>query len=439
MHTEKKPFLNTSNLFRYSRSLILAFALSFVILLPSNAARKSELPLEEIKEFARALEIIQQNYVDETEDTELIRDAIRGMLRDLDPYSVYLDKRQKNELRIKTQGRFGGLGIQVAYEKNAVKVISPIDDTPASRAGIQALDRIITIDKQPTAGLDLEQAVNVMRGKPGSTVVLEIQREGESKLLTFKLKREIIKLKSVTLKPIKDGYVYARISGFQDNTASDFVRLIKSESKKKGLNGVILDLRNNPGGLLTAAIGVSDMFITEGRIVSTEGRVKNSEFVANANGNDITEGASLLVLINGGSASASEIVAGALQDHERAIIVGTKSFGKGTVQSVIDLGPSASIKLTTARYLTPSGRFIHEKGIEPDIVVERPKPIITEKEGEEEPKVEFIKVPDAELDKASVSKGAKALFQNDPQLWAAYGLLQQLSSVGSVSAMKKGT
>lgn len=440
MNRKTKPLLIFAKLLGLGRNFILAFLLSFIILLPStSAARKAALPLEEIKEFARALEIIQQNYVDETKDTELIRDAIRGMLRDLDPYSVYLDKRQKDELKIKTQGRFGGLGIQVSYESNAVKVISPIDDTPASRAGIQALDRIITIDKQPTAQMDLEQAVNVMRGKPGSIVVLEIQRKGEPKLLTFELKREIIKLKSVVFKPIKEGYFYARISGFQDNTASDFVRLIKDENKKSGISGIILDLRNNPGGLLTAAIGVSDIFIPSGKIVSTEGRNTNSQFVANANGNDITDGASLLVLINRGSASAAEIVAGALQDNKRAIVAGTQSFGKGTVQSVIDLSPNASIKLTTARYYTPSGRSIHEQGIEPDIVVERPQPIIEETGEDEEPQIKPATVPELAIDKAKVSKDAKALFQNDPQLWEAYGLLEKLFAAGSVAQMKKGS
>lgn len=403
------------------RKLSLAIVLSLFILVPSYAARKTSLPLEEIKEFAKALEIIQNNYVEETDEAELMRDAIRGMLRELDPYSVYLDKRQKETLQIRTQGKFGGLGIQVSYEKDAVKVISPIDDTPAAEAGIQSLDRIVTIDGVSTAGLDLGQAVEKMRGKPGTKVRLEIIREGEDKLLKFEIIRRVIKLKSVVLKTMKDGYVYSRISSFQESSAEDYVKLIKEKNKQEKIKGIILDLRNNPGGLLSAAIKTSDIFIDKGIIVSTAGRIPDSQYVANANGRDLTNGIPVLVLINGGSASASEIVAGALQDQGRAIVAGTKSFGKGTVQSVISLSPNASIKLTTARYTTPSGKIIDGTGIYPDVELQWQDLLREGKDKELQAHQDKVK-------EAGFSKDAQALLEKDAQLLEAYDVLQQLAS-----------
>lgn len=414
------------------RNFFLAVLLSFVILLPSHAAKRSSLPLEEIKEFAKALELIQNNYVDDTDEAELIRDAIRGMLKDLDPYSVYLDKRQKETLQIRTQGKFGGLGIQVSYEDNAVKVISPIDDTPAAKAGIQSLDRIVTIDGVSTAGIDLEKAVEQMRGKPGSPITLQVQREGEENLLKFTIVREVIRLKSAVLKSFRDGYVYTRISSFQEATAKDYAKLLREQMRKGKLNGVILDLRNNPGGLLSAAIGVSDIFIKNGVIVSTAGRIPNSQFVANANGNDILNGTPVVVLINGGSASASEIVAGALQDQKRGAVVGTKSFGKGTVQSIIEISPNASIKLTTARYMTPSGKIIHGEGIHPDIVVDRKNLAAEGLEAE-------LKTHQDQVKRGGFSKDAQAILESDPQLLDAYELLRKLAATGSITELKKGS
>jgi len=404
------------------RKLLILAVFSFFILTSSDAARNQQLPLNEIREFAKVLEIIQEHYVDNTEDTELIREAIRGMLRDLDPYSSYLDKRQKSELKIRTQGQFGGLGIQVSYDKDAVKVIAPIDGTPAQRAGIEALDRIIKIDGESTVNMDLEQAVDRMRGKPGSSITLIIKRKNVKEELTFKLVREVIKLSSTNMIPIKDGYVYSRISNFQSNTAADLSRQLKEQDP---VRGIILDLRNNPGGLLSAAVGVSNIFISDGIIVSTQGRNEQSKFVARANGDDITQNAQLVVLINSGSASASEIVAGALQDHDRALIVGTKSFGKGTVQSIFDISPEASIKLTTARYMTPDGRFIHEKGIEPDILVDLPR------------RSTNATVSEEQMESLGFTKDAQALFSHDPQLWESYSILERLTSSGSVAAIKK--
>ena len=411
-----------NNIINSGRRLLLLAIFSFFILTSSDAARNQQLPLSEIREFAKTLEIIQEHYVDDTEDTELIREAIRGMLRDLDPYSSYLDKRQKSELKIRTQGQFGGLGIQVSYDKDAVKVIAPIDGTPAQRAGIEALDRIIKIDGESTANMDLEQAVDRMRGKPGSSITLIIKRKGVKEELTFELVREVIKLSSTTMVPIKDGYVYSRISNFQRNTAADLSRQLKEQDP---VGGIILDLRNNPGGLLSAAVGVSNIFISDGIIVSTQGRNEQSKFVARASGDDITQNAQLVVLINSGSASASEIVAGALQDHDRALVVGTKSFGKGTVQSVFDISPEASIKLTTARYMTPDGRFIHEKGIEPDILVDLPR------------RSTNATVSEKQMESLGFTKDAQALFSHDPQLWESYNILERLTSSGSVAAIKK--
>ena len=411
----------TSGRLRLLYPFILVTVLSFFVLLPSQAARP-QLPVEEIREFAKVLEVIRDNYVEETEDAELMREAIRGMLRDLDPYSAYLDKRQTKELSIKTQGKFGGLGIQVSYENNAVKVISPIDDTPAQRAGIQPLDLIIAIDGKSTADMDLEQAVDTMRGRAGTKIKIRIRRPGVREPLDFELVREEIKLKSASMIPLADGYAYARISSFQANTASDLSRLIRNANKKdENLQGMILDLRNNPGGLLSSAIGVSDIFIKDGVIVSTHGRAENADSSSRANGYDLTNGMQVIVLINDGSASASEIVAGALQDHNRGLVVGIKSFGKGTVQRIIEISPNAAIKLTTARYATPSGRFIHEVGIEPDIKVETNS---TDTNGARPP------LP------AGITKDAQALFERDLQLQQTYGVLRDLVTAGSVSAMK---
>ena len=413
---------------RSMQTLTLFLVLSFFVLLPSQAAR-NQIPVKEIHEFAKVLEVIRTNYVDETDDKELMKQAIRGMLRDLDPYSVYLDKRQKKELSIKTQGKFGGLGIQVTYEQKAgaIKVISPIDDTPAQRAGIQSLDLIIAIDGKSTADMDLEQAINLMRGKPGTKIKIRIRRPGQKDLLDFTLVREIIKIKSVSMIPLSDDYIYARLSAFQANTASDLSRLIRDAKKKnKNLGGMILDLRNNPGGLLSSAIGVSDIFIEDGVIVSTAGRSRNSQSSSKANGYDLTNGLPVLVLINGGSASASEIVAGALQDHHRALIAGTKSFGKGTVQSIIDISSDAAVKITTAKYATPSGKFIHKIGIEPDVKIEIPRNRNATIETEAE------NLPE------DISKGAKALFERDRQLQQAYNLLLDLVVAGGNVLEMKG-
>ncbi len=294
------------------------------------------------------------------------------MLEGLDPHSAYLNKEEYTELQEGTTGEFGGMGIEVGMEDGFVRVISPIDDSPASRAGILAGDIIVRLDDQSVKGLSLNEAVAIMRGKPGSSITLTVLREGEEKPLMIEVVRDVIMVKSVKGRMLEPGYGYVRISNFQAHTAEDLrlkIEVLKKESKE-GLTGLILDLRNNPGGILNAAVGVSDLFLDSGLIVYTEGRIQDSKLEFTAKPSDILKNAPVIVLVNGGSASASEIVAGALQDHERAIIMGEQTFGKGSVQTILPMNDEAALKLTTARYYTPSGRSIQASGIKPDIIIQ---------------------------------------------------------------------
>lgn len=328
-----------------------------------------ELPLEQMRTFTDVFSRIKNDYVEEVSDEELLEHAIRGMLNGLDPHSAYLNAEQYNELRIGTTGEFGGLGIEVAMEDGFVKVVSPIDDTPAQRAGVEAGDLIIRLDDTPVKGLSLNDAVKLMRGKPGSPIDLTIIREGEDKPLNIEIKRDIIKTTSVKNRMLDDNFGYVRISNFQTKTTADMLKAIRSMKKESDgkLAGLVLDLRNNPGGVLSGAVGVSDAFLNEGMIVYTDGREEDSKLRYDATQGDILDGSPLVVLVNGGSASASEIVAGAMQDHKRAIIMGTKTFGKGSVQSIHVLQAGGAVKLTSSRYFTPEGRSIQALGIEPDI------------------------------------------------------------------------
>ncbi len=330
------------------------------------------LPLDMVRTLSEVFGKIKANYVDEVDDKTLLENAIRGMVTGLDPHSSYLDKKSFDELRVGTTGEFGGLGIVVGMEDGFVKVISPIDDTPAQRAGVQAGDLIIRLDDTPVKGLTLDEAVNIMRGKPGTKITLTIVREGEEKPLKITITRDKIRVKSVKSRVLEDGYDYIRISQFQERTASDLRKAILKLRKENGgqLKGLVLDLRNNPGGLLDSAVAVSDIFLDRGVIVSVKGRTEDNKLVRSAKPGDLIDGAPIVVLVNAGSASASEIVAGALQDHRRAIIMGKRTFGKGSVQTVIPLGNNTALKLTTARYYTPSGRSIQAEGIEPDIVLD---------------------------------------------------------------------
>ena len=320
--------------------------------------------------FGEAFEKIKNNYVEEVEVKDLIESAIEGMLNSLDPHSTFLNNDELNELKIQTKGEFGGLGIEVTLENGLVKVISPIDDTPAERAGIKSGDLITHIDGEAVMGLSLSEAVSLMRGKVGSKINLTIKRRDQS--LKIEIVRAIIELKSVKYS-LEDNIGYIRVSSFNQKVDEEIKKAIKQMqgNNKNKIVGYVLDLRNNPGGLLDQAVNVTDIFLARGEIVSTRGRKKSDGSRYNAVKNDLIDGLPLVVLINQGSASASEIVAGALQDHKRAIIMGTKSFGKGSVQTILPSGENVAIKLTTARYYTPSGKSIQKTGIDPDILVEQ--------------------------------------------------------------------
>ena len=367
-----------------STGLVLGVGLSIgSSVLADRASEKSAiaaLPLEDLRTFSEVFGRVKADYVEPVEDKKLLENAIRGMLGGLDPHSSYLDKEEFKELQEGTTGEFGGLGIEVGMEDGFVKVITPIDDTPASRAGVKAGDLIIRLDDTPVKGMSLSDAVKKMRGKPGTSIVLTIVREGTEKPLTLTLTRDIIKVKSVKSKALAPGFGYVRITNFQTHTAEDMGKAIDELKKKSGgnLKGLVLDLRNNPGGVLNAAVSVSDAFLEKGLIVYTDGRAADSKLKYSATPNDLLKGAPIVVLVNGGSASASEIVAGALQDQKRAIIMGTRSFGKGSVQTIFPMSNNTAVKITTARYYTPSGRSIQAEGIEPDVTVEPLKVAKTE-------------------------------------------------------------
>ncbi len=353
--------------------VVIGLGLSLAHNVWADKEMASALPLEDLRTFTDVYARIKQDYVTDVDDSDLLKNAIRGMLSGLDPHSSYLDEEQFRELQIGTSGEFGGLGIEVGMENGFVKVIAPIDDTPADRAGVKAGDLIIKLDDKSVKGLTLEEAVKLMRGKKGSDIVLTIVREGEDAPLNLTLTRDVIRVRSVRNRVLEPGYGYVRISNFQSKTTRGLLDALESLKKKNEgaeLQGLVLDLRNNPGGVLTGAVGVSDVFLKDNQlIVYTEGRVEDSELKYAASTGDSLDGAPLVVLINQGSASASEIVAGAMQDHERAIVIGTTSFGKGSVQTILPLNDSTALKLTTARYYTPLGRSIQSEGIVPDILL----------------------------------------------------------------------
>ena len=319
--------------------------------------------------FGEVLEKINKEYVDEFNQSESMDSAINGLLQSLDPYSSYMSPKIFDEMQTETSGEFGGLGIEVSMEAGVVKVISPIDDTPASRAGLKAGDYIVKINDVQVQGKSLSEAVDLMRGPVGSGIELTVRRRGERKALTFNIIREVIQVQSVKSEIIDENIGYIRLTSFNDNSSDQIEKQIKKLKKDKNLNSFILDLRNNPGGLLSQAIKISDFFLENGEIVSTKSRKKSENRKWFAKKGDITDGKTLLVLINYGSASASEIVAGALKDHKRAIIVGENSFGKGSVQSIIPLKNRGAIRLTVAKYYLPSGKSISEVGVRPDIEV----------------------------------------------------------------------
>ena len=368
----------------YFLPLALALACSSATLHaePDTASDAAPLPLEELRTFAEVMDRIKSAYVEPVDDKTLLENAIKGMLSHLDPHSAYLDPQAFQELQESTSGEFGGVGIEVGSEDGFIKVIAPIDDTPAAKAGVEAGDLIVKIDDQPTKGLSLLDAVEKMRGLAGSKIRLTLVRDG-GKPFEVTLTRAVIKVQSVRSQLLDNHYGLIRVTQFQVNSGQEVGKALaklKAENGGKRLSGLILDLRNNPGGVLQAAVEISDHFLSQGLIVYTKGRIANSELRFSADPADASEGVPLVVLINGGSASASEIVAGALQDHKRGVIMGTDSFGKGSVQTVLPLNNERALKLTTALYFTPSGRSIQAQGISPDIEVARAK-VTPEKEG----------------------------------------------------------
>ena len=337
-------------------------------LLSSEVYSKSDL-YKKIDLFGEVLENIKKDYVDDVDQAEIMDSAINGVLQSLDPYSAYMSPELFKEMQTDTKGEFGGLGIEIGMESGVVKVISPIDDTPASKAGLKAGDYIVKINNIQVQGKSLAEAVDLMRGPVGSGIELTVRRRGEKKALTFNIVREIIEIQSVKSEILENNIGYIRLTSFNENSSDQIEKQIKKLKKNESINAFILDLRNNPGGLLSQAITISDFFLDNGEIVSTKSRKKSENRKWFAKKGDITDGKTLLVLINYGSASASEIVAGALKDHKRAIIVGENSYGKGSVQSIIPLKNKGAIRLTVAKYYLPSGKSISEIGVRPDIEI----------------------------------------------------------------------
>lgn len=404
------------------------------------ASSAKTIPLEDIRSLSEVFGKVKQHYVEDIEDKELLENAIRGLLTGLDPHSAYLDKDAFTELREGTSGEFGGLGIVVGMKDGFVNVISPIDDTPAEKAGVKSGDLIIRLDEKNVKGMTLEDAVGIMRGKPDTDILLTIVREGADKPLKIEITRAIIKIQSVRSKTLEKGFGYIRVSAFQDRTGADLRKAIaKLKKENKKLKGLVLDLRNNPGGLLTQAIEVSDAFLDGGTVVSIKGREKSNTTTYSAKGSDSLNGAPIVVLINGGSASASEIVAGALQDHSRAIIMGSLSFGKASVQTVVPLGNGSALKLTTARYYTPSGTSIQAKGITPDIILDDVQVSKKDDNGfkptKEKDLTGHLENSDGDKDKKKTSKDGKdskdklVLAKDDYALYEALNLLKGLSLV----------
>ncbi len=389
---------------------------------------QTPLPLQQIKNFAEIFTRVKRNYVEPVSDEQLLDYAIEGMLNGLDPHSAYLKEERLEELNEGTTGRFGGLGMEVMMEDGFVKIVAPIDDTPAAEAGLTTGDLIIRVDGKTISGLSLNDATEQMRGEPGTTVTLTILRETQPEPFEVILQRAVINVKTVRRQRLNDQIGYLRISQFQTTTAELFRKELKRLKNKDSFAGLILDLRNNPGGLLNIAVSVADAFIEQGTIVSTKGRLaeNDQEFLANAN--DMLEGKPIVVLINAGSASASEIVAGALQDHQRALVLGTPSFGKGSVQTVMNVGSDIGIKLTTARYYTPSGRSIQAAGIEPDVLVlpREFKELEDSARGITETDLPGHLENDGKPDTNGDSEQLKDLLANDYQLNEAFNLLNGL-------------
>ena len=414
-----------------------AALLALGMALPVTAVEEqSRLPLDELRTFADVFNQIRSGYVEEIDDSTLLEYAIQGMLTGLDPHSSYLSRDAFQDLQTSTTGEFSGLGLEVNMEDGYVKIIAPIDGSPAADAGLQTGDIIIKLGSVPVKGMSLNEAIELMRGPKGSEIELTIGRPGDSQPFTVTLKRDTIKVASVRQRFLEPGYGYIRIAQFQSNTGADVQSSLQKLAKEQSLKGLVLDLRNNPGGVLRASVDVAGLFMEGGTVVYTEGRLPNSDTSYDASEEDASKGVPLIVLINGGSASASEIVAGALQDNARAVIMGTPSFGKGSVQTVMPISESRAVKLTTALYFTPNGRSIQAEGIDPDVFVERAKVTTFSEAG---------RVSEADLSghlsngngrSSSEKSRASGLLSTDNQLYEALVLLKGINVLGRHGSAK---
>ena len=414
-----------------------AALLALGMALPVTAVEEqSRLPLDELRTFADVFNQIRSGYVEEIDDSTLLEYAIQGMLTGLDPHSSYLSRDAFQDLQTSTTGEFSGLGLEVNMEDGYVKIIAPIDGSPAADAGLQTGDIIIKLGSVPVKGMSLNEAIELMRGPKGSEIELTIGRPGDSQPFTVTLKRDTIKVASVRQRFLEPGYGYIRIAQFQSNTGADVQSSLQKLAKEQSLKGLVLDLRNNPGGVLRASVDVAGLFMEGGTVVYTEGRLPNSDTSYDASEEDASKGVPLIVLINGGSAGASEIVAGALQDNARAVIMGTPSFGKGSVQTVMPISESRAVKLTTALYFTPNGRSIQAEGIDPDVFVERAKVTTFSEAG---------RVSEADLSghlsngngrSSSEKSRASGLLSTDNQLYEALVLLKGINVLGRHGSAK---
>jgi len=412
--------------------------------LNEKVTAEERLPLQELRLFTQVFEQIRQGYVEEVSDTELLENAIAGLVTGLDPHSTYLKADDYGDLQESATGEYGGLGMEVGADNGMIRVISPIDDTPAAKAGIEAGDLIVEMNDSPVRGIGLQKAIDKLRGEKGTSIKLTIYREGEEGPLTFNIVRDVIQISAVRSRLLEQSFGYVRIAQFQASSGEDFIEEVEKlktlslsveGSATQGLKGLVIDLRNNPGGLVPASVKIADALLDSGTVVYTEGRLPSANHRFEAQAGDILNGLPVVVLINGGSASASEIVAGALQDNRRAAIVGTQSFGKGSVQTVMPLGDGRAVKLTTARYYTPNGRSIQAEGIVPDIVIER---------AEIRPYMAPDRVKEADLDghleaEEKVNKENDSLADNaenqspaisDNQLYEALNLLKGFHLLG---------
>ena len=432
-----------SSLYRRMPALLFGLLLGISVTLAqgvlADRSERATLPLDELRTFTEIFAKIKNDYVEEVDDKTLLENAIRGMLSGLDPHSAYLAPDDYRDLQAGTSGEFGGLGIEVGMEDGFVKVIAPIDDTPAQRAGVEAGDLIIRLDETPVKGMTLTDAVKVMRGRPGTDITLTIVREGADRPLRITVTRDVIRVTSVRSRMLEPGFGYVRVTQFQSRTGDNLREIVAKLRQESGgeMKGLVLDLRNNPGGVLSAAVAVSDAFLREGLIVYTEGRLDEAKLEFRAKPNDILHGAPMVVLVNGGSASASEIVAGALQDHHRAVVMGDRTFGKGSVQTILPMENGSALKLTTARYYTPSGRSIQAEGIVPDIELE-PVRVAAVEGADERVKESSLarhlrgategEAPEAEEPAKDADEGAKpvSLAQEDYPLHEALNLLKGL-------------